>query len=141
MFHSQSSLQCKRLLHLSARVAPVDPGAGPAPVPICRRASPQRLNPADYDVGFHRDDRPWRLSCLTYCLHLPQLARACGLPTVLTTDAHYARGTDRALHLICRAAGRDKPLSGYPDPEPGARCLSSTLGDRGAGLAPARTAR
>jgi DNA polymerase III alpha subunit len=86
---------------------------------------PQRLNPSDYDVGFHRDDRPWRLSCLTYCLQLVALARARGLPTVLTTNAHYARGSDRAVHLICRAAGHDKPLSGYPDPAPGARCLSS----------------
>ncbi len=86
---------------------------------------PQRLNPSDYDVGFHRDDRPWRLSCLTYCLQLAALARACGLPTVLTTNAHYARGSDRAIHLICRAAGHDKPLSGYPDPAPGVRCLKA----------------
>ena len=86
---------------------------------------PQRLNPADYDVGFHRDGRPWRLSCLTYCERLTRLAAACGLATVLTTNAHYAGENDRALHLICRAAGRDQPLSGYPDPVPGARCLKS----------------
>ncbi len=74
--------------------------------------SPYRLNPADYDVGFHRDGRPWRLSCLTYCERLARLADACGLPTVLTTNAHYAGPDDRALHLVCRAAGRDQPLSG-----------------------------
>ena len=86
---------------------------------------PQRLNPSDYDVGFHRDDRPWRLPCLTYCLRLVALARACSLPTVLTVNAHYARETDRAIHLVCRAAGRDKPLSGYPAPVRGVRCLNS----------------
>ena len=90
----------------------------PPPRPDLPQGHPQRLNPSDYDVGFHRDDRPWRLSCLTYCLQLARLARACGLPTVLTTNAHYARETDRAIHLICRAAGHDKPLSGYPDPVP-----------------------
>ena len=96
-----------------------------APRPDLPQGHPQRLNPADYDVGFHRDDRPWRLSCLTYCLGLAALSRACRLRTVLTTNAHYARGTDRAIHLICRAAGHDKPLSGYPDPDPGARCLKT----------------
>ncbi len=96
----------------------------PASRPDLPHGHPQRLNPADYDVGFHHDDRPWRLSCLTYCLRLSALARACGLATVLTTNAHYAAGTDRAIHLICRAAGHDKPLSGYPDPSPGTRCLS-----------------
>ena len=44
---------------------------------------------------------------------------ACGLPTVLTTNAHYAGPDDRALHLVCRAAGRDQPLSDYPEPVPG----------------------
>ncbi|MBN1321107.1 MAG: PHP domain-containing protein, partial [Thermoleophilia bacterium] len=87
--------------------------------------APQRLNPADYDVGFHRDGQPWRLSCLTYCERLSRLAAVYGLGTVLTTDAHYAGANDRALHLVCRAAGRDQPLSGYPEPVPGARCLKS----------------
>ncbi len=95
------------------------------PRPDLPQGHPQRLNPADYDVGFHRHDRAWRLSCLTYCLGLAALAHACDLPTVLTTDAHYARETDRAIHLICRAAGHDKPLSGCPDPTPGARCLKT----------------
>jgi DNA polymerase III alpha subunit len=95
------------------------------PRPDLPQGRPQRLNPSDYDVGFHRDERPWRLSCLTYCLQLAALARACELPTVLTTNAHYARGHDRGIHLICRAAGHDKPLSGYPDPAPGSRCLKA----------------
>ena len=97
--------------------------APPAARPDLPQGHPQRLNPADYDVGFHRDGRPWRLSCLTYCDRLLRLARACGLLAVLTTDAHYARPADRALHLVCRAAGHDQPLSGYPEPVPGARCL------------------
>lgn len=96
-----------------------------APRPDLPQGQPQRLNPADYDVGFHRDGRPWRLSCLTYCERLARLAASCGLPTVFTTNAHYAAETDRDLHLICRAAGRDEPLSGYPEPVPGARCLKA----------------
>ncbi len=99
--------------------------ARPEPRPDLPQGQPQRLNPADYDVGFHRDGRPWRLSCLTYCERLARLAAACGLPTVLTTNAHYAGENDRALHLVCRAAGRDQPLSDYPEPVPGARCLKS----------------
>lgn len=93
--------------------------------PDLPRGRPQRLNPADYDVGFHRDGRPWRLSCLTYCERLCRLARAVGAGVVLTTDAHYATASDRAIHLVCRAAGRDEPLSGYPDPVPGQRCVES----------------
>ncbi len=85
----------------------------------------QRLNPADYDVGFHRDGLPWRLSRLTYCERLARLAAACNLSNVLTMCVHYASENDRSLHLICRAAGRDQPLSGYPDPVPGVRCLKS----------------
>ncbi len=95
--------------------------------PDLPRGAPQRLNPADYDVGFHRDGRPWRLSCLAYCERLSRLAAACGLKTVLTTNTHYAGRNDRALHLVCRAAGRDQPLSAYPDPVPGARCLRSRV--------------
>jgi hypothetical protein len=111
------------------------PNAAPAPTvnrrppaalrPDLPQGQPQRLNPADFDVGFHHDGRPWRLSCLTYCERLVRLAAACGLPAVLTTDAHYAGENDRALHLICRAAGRDQPLSGYPESVAGARCLKS----------------
>ena len=117
-------------------VAPAPIATAPAIAAPSRKAAPrtdlpqghpQRLNPSDYDVGFHRDDRPWRLSCLTYCLQLAALARACGLPTVLTTNAHYARESDRAIHLICRAAGHDKPLSGYPDLAPGVRCLKTKV--------------
>ena len=89
------------------------------------RGAPQRFNPADHDVGFHRNGRPWRLSCLTYCERLGRLAVACGLQTVLTTNTHYAGKDDRALHLVCRAAGRDQPLSDYPGPVPGVRCLWS----------------
>ncbi len=85
----------------------------------------QRLNPSDYDVGFHHDGRPWRLSCLTYCERLTRLAHACGVGTVLTTNAHYAAGSDRDIHLICRAAGRDEPLSRYPEAITGQRCLKS----------------
>ena len=84
---------------------------------------PQRLDSADFDVGFHPEGAPWSLACLTYCDRLLQLARQCGLPAVLTTDAHYARPEDRPVHLVCRAAGRDEPLSGYPTSEPGVRCL------------------
>ena len=87
------------------------------------QGQPQRLNPADYDVGFHPDGAPWALSCLAYCDRLLHLAREYGLPAVLTTDAHYARPADRDVHLVCRAAGRDWPLSGYPTAAPGARCL------------------
>ena len=90
-----------------------------------RLRHPQHMNPADYDVGFHPDDRPWKLSCDAYCLHLLALAHECGLSTVLTANAHYARPEDRDLHLVCRAAGRDRPLSGYPEPVPGRRCLLS----------------
>jgi DNA polymerase III alpha subunit len=93
--------------------------------PDLPEGQPQRLNPADYDVGFHHDGTAWRLSCLTYCVELAALAEECGLPVVLTTNAHYARENDRALHLVCRAAGRDEPLSDYPAPLPGARCLKS----------------
>ncbi len=93
--------------------------------PDLPKGHPQRLNPSDYDVGFHRNGHPWRLSCPTYCLHLTHLARACHLPTVLTTNAHYAGEYDRAVHLICRAAGHDQPLSSYPEPIPGYRCLKS----------------
>ena len=57
------------------------------------RGQPQRLNPSDYDVGFHRDGRPWRLSCLTYCERLARLAHECDVATVLTTNAHYAVNT------------------------------------------------
>ncbi len=98
----------------------------PADRPDLPQGHPQRLNPADYDVGFHPDGAPWALSCLTYCDRLLRLARECGLPAVLTTDAHYARPGDRDLHLVCRAAGRDEPLSGYPEPAPGARCLRAS---------------
>lgn len=93
----------------------------PAPPAGC----PQRLNPADFDVGFHPDGTPWTLGCLAYCHRLLSLARECALPAVLTTNAHYARPEDRALHLVCRAAGRDQPLSGYPPATPGVRCLRS----------------
>ncbi len=55
----------------------------------------------------------------------PAWPDACGVGTVLTTNAHYAGENDRALHLVCRAAGRDKPLSGYPEPVPGVRYLQS----------------
>jgi DNA polymerase III alpha subunit len=96
-----------------------------APRPDLPQGQPQRLDSADYDIGFHRDGRPWRLSCLTYCLRLTELARACELPTVLTANVHYAGEYDRDIHLICRAAGRDRPLSGYPDPLPGTRYLQS----------------
>ena len=85
------------------------------PRPDLPDGQPQRLNPSDYDVGFHRDGQPWRLSCLTYCERLARLARECDVATVLTTNAHYAGEYDRAVHLICRAAGRDRPLGGYPD--------------------------
>ncbi|NLT36529.1 MAG: DNA polymerase III subunit alpha, partial [Gaiellales bacterium] len=93
--------------------------------PDLPRGHPQYLNPADYDVGFHPDGRPWALSCDAYCDHLLALARRAGLAAVLTTDAHYATPLDRDLHLVCRAAGRDQPLSGYPEPLPGCRCLLS----------------
>ncbi|GAB4250707.1 MAG: hypothetical protein Kow00129_11580 [Thermoleophilia bacterium] len=86
---------------------------------------PQRLNPADYDAGFHEDGTAWRLSCVSYCDRLLHLARETGIRAVLTTDAHYARPEDRKLHLTVRAAGRDQPLSGYPEPAPGVRCLRS----------------
>ncbi|MCJ7797467.1 MAG: PHP domain-containing protein, partial [Thermoleophilia bacterium] len=118
----------------SASRAPRDPGglrpvrrSPPRPTdrPDLPQGHPQRSNPADYDVGFHPDGAPWALSCLAYCDRLLHLARECGLPTVLTTDAHYARPDDRTLHLVCRAAGRDRPLSGYPTSAPGARCLRS----------------
>lgn len=114
--------------------APRDPGGlrpvrRPPPRPSDRpdlpQGHPQRSNPADYDVGFHPDGAPWALSCLAYCDGLLRLARECGLPAVLTTDAHYARPGDRDLHLVCRAAGRDRPLSDYPESVPGARCLRS----------------
>ena len=114
--------------------APRDPGglrplrrSPPRPTdrPDLPQGHPQRLNPADYDVGFHPDGSPWILSCLAYCDRLLHLARECGLPAVLTTDAHYARPGDRNLHLVCRAAGRDEPLSGYPGSAPGVRCLRS----------------
>ncbi|MFH0915991.1 MAG: DNA polymerase III subunit alpha, partial [bacterium] len=98
-----------------------------APRPDLPQGAPQRLNPSDYDVGFHRDGRPWRLSCLTYCLHLTHLAAGCGVSTVLTTNAHYAGESGRAIHLVCRAAGHDQPLSHYPDEIPGARCLKSKV--------------
>ena len=81
------------------------------------------LDPADFDIGFHPDGRPWALSCDSYCHQLLMLAHVCDLPTVLTTNAHYARPEERALHLVCRAAGHDQPLSGYPRPVPGSRCL------------------
>ncbi len=96
-----------------------------APRPDLPDGRPQRLNPSDYDVGFHRDGRPWRLSCLTYCERLTRLARECSISTVLTTNAHYAGEYDRAIHLVCRAAGRDQPLGGYPDAVAGQRCLRS----------------
>ncbi len=110
-------------LYLSSRPSPAS--RRPATRPDLPHGQPQRLNPADYDVGFHRDGRPWRLSCLTYSERLARLAAGCGLPAVLTTDAHYAREDGRALHLVCRAAGRDQPLSTYPDPVAGVRCLKS----------------
>ncbi len=87
--------------------------------------APHRLNPADYDVGFHKDGRPWRLSCLTYCERLARLAEASALPVVLTTNAHYAGPEGRDLHLVLRAAGHDQPLSGYPETVAGHRCLKS----------------
>ena len=116
--------------HTSTQSQPVE--NPPHPTPAARRpdlphGQPQRLNPSDYDVGFHRDGRPWRLSCLTYCLHLTQLAAGCGVSTVLTTNAHYAGESERAIHLVCRAAGHDQPLSDYPDEIPGARCLKSKV--------------
>jgi hypothetical protein len=98
-----------------------------APRPDLPEGQPQRLNPSDYDIGFHHDGGPWRASCLTYCLDLAHLADECSLPTILTNNAHYAGANDRALHLICRAAGHDRPLSGYPDLVPGARCLKSKV--------------
>ncbi len=90
-------------------------------------STPQHLNPADFDIGFHRDGTPWRLSCFTYCLLLAQLARVCDLPIVLTTNAHYAGEYDLDLHLVCRAAGRDQPLSDYPPVAPGRRYLYSKV--------------
>ena len=108
-----------------ARSAPPDHRRAAAARPDLPHDAPQRLNPADFDVGFHRDGKPWRLSCLTYCERLVRLAGACGVATVITTNAHYSRENDRALHLICRAAGRDQPLSGYPEAVPGARYLQS----------------
>jgi len=95
--------------------------------PDLPQGHPQRLDPGDYDIGFHSNGRPWRLSCLTYCLALSRLAAQCGLRSVLTSNVHYAGKYDRDLHLVCRAAGRDVPLSGYPDPVPGARFLQSKL--------------
>jgi DNA polymerase III alpha subunit len=95
--------------------------------PDLPQGHPQRLNPSDYDVGFHRDGRPWRLSCLTYCLRLTTLAQLCHFSTVLTTNAHYASEADRAIHLICRAAGHDQPVSGYPSAVAGVRCLKSKV--------------
>ena len=89
------------------------------------RDHPQRLNPADYDVGFHDAGDAWKLSCGAYCDRLLGLARRCGLNAVVTTDAYYSRPEDRDLHLVLRAAGRDEPLSGYPERVPGARCLRS----------------
>lgn len=83
------------------------------------------LNPADYDIGFYPDGEPWRLSCLVYCQELARLAASCGLRTVLTTNVHYAKPDDLPVHLVCRAAGRDQPLSGYPEPRPGVRHLWS----------------
>ncbi|MHB9149695.1 MAG: DNA polymerase III subunit alpha [Thermoleophilia bacterium] len=93
------------------------------PRPDLPSGRPQRLDPSDFDVGFHAEGTPWSLACLTYCDRLLQLARQCSLPAILTTDAHYARPEDRPVHLVCRAAGRDEPLSGYPAPAPGVRCL------------------
>lgn len=83
----------------------------------------RHFNPAGYDIGFYPEGRPWSLSCDAYCLRLLQLAHKCGLRTVFTTNAHYASPEGRDLHLICRAAGRDQPLSRFPDPIPGRRCL------------------
>lgn len=77
----------------------------------------------DRDTGFHEDGTPWALSCSAYCDRLLRLARTAGLLPVLTTNAHYAHPEGRDLHLVCRAAGRHEPLTGYPDPAPGARCL------------------
>ncbi len=108
--------------------APAGRPAGRAPEqerPDLPAGTPRRLDAADYDVGFHHDGRPWHLSCLAYCERLARLAEACALPTVLTTNAHYAGPEGRALHLVCRAAGRDQPLSGYPEPVAGQRCLKS----------------
>jgi len=98
-------------------------GAARRPRPDLPEGHPQRLNPADYDVGFHPEGPAWALTCFTYCDRLLQLAREYGLPAVLTTNAHYARPEDRPVHLVCRAAGRDEPLSGYLANVPGARCL------------------
>ncbi len=98
-------------------------GARKQPRPDLPAGHPQRLNPADFDAGFHPEGASWALACLTYCDRLLHLARECGLPAVLTTDAHYARSEDRPVHLVCRAAGRDEPLSGYPAPVPGVRCI------------------
>jgi len=99
------------------------PGGRKRPRPDLPAGHPQRLNPADYDVGFHPEGTAWTLACLSYCDRLLHLARGSSLPAVLTTDAHYARPEDRAVHLVCRAAGRDEPLSGYPASVAGVRCL------------------
>ena len=92
--HCTTTYVASRGSHDTAAGAPVEAPrprpAHPQPRPDLPHGQPQRLNPADYDVGFHRDGRAWRLSCLTYCERLARLAASCGLPTVLTTDAHYA---------------------------------------------------
>lgn len=98
---------------------------GPLLRPDLPHDRPQYLNPADYDVGFHDDGSAWELSCHAYGDRLLRLARDVGLLAVLTTDAHYAYPEHRALHLVTRAAGRDQPLSDYPDGVPGVRCLQS----------------
>ncbi len=46
---------------------------------------------------------------------------------VFTANAHYARENDRAVHLVCRSAGRDRPLSDYPEPIPGLRYLQTLV--------------
>ncbi|MHB1344801.1 MAG: DNA polymerase III subunit alpha, partial [Thermoleophilia bacterium] len=109
----------------TSRAPSARPGGRTRPRSDLPAGHPQRLNPADYDVGFHPEGAAWALACLSYCDRLLHLARASGLHAVLTTDAHYARPEDRAVHLVCRAAGRDEPLSGYPAPVPGVRCLRS----------------
>jgi len=120
-----TSIAYKALASNASRSRDPDDTARHVSRPDLPEGRPQRLNPADYDVGFHRDGRPWRLSCLTYCESLARLAHMCGLGTVLTTNAHYADEYDRAIHLICRAAGHDQPLSDYPSRVPGQRCLKS----------------
>ncbi len=121
------------------RVADRSPATLPPRHAVARdlpQGRPQRLNPADYDVGFHRDGRPWRLSCLTYCDTCRARPTTAACPPCSPLTPTTPGTSDRALHLVCRAAGRDKPLSGYPDRSP-ASAASSQGRNRGFGGAAA----